>query len=59
MNDYNGVIRGPYLSRGDKGHRISENCSYPLQNSKSKGLFTLNAILVRFAVVRSYIRFLT
>ena len=25
----------------------------------SKGLFTLNAILVRFAVVRSFIRFLT
>ena len=28
-NDYNGVTRdrGPYLSRGGKGHRTPENCS--------------------------------
>ena len=30
-NDYNGVTRdrGPYLSRGGKGHRTPEICSYP------------------------------
>ena len=28
-NNYNGVMRGPYLSRGDKGHRTPENCLYP------------------------------
>ena len=28
-NDYNGVMRGPYLSRGDQGHRAPENCLYP------------------------------
>ena len=30
-NDYNGVTRdrGPYLSRGGKGHRTPENCSDP------------------------------
>ena len=27
-NDYNGVMRGPYLSLGDKGHRTPENGSY-------------------------------
>ena len=34
-NDYNGVMRGSCLSRGDKGHRTPENCSYPKQNAKS------------------------
>ena len=28
-NDNDGVMRGLYLSRGDKGHRTPENCSYP------------------------------
>ena len=37
MNDYNGVMRGPYLSRGDKDHVTPENClwAYPSRNSKS------------------------
>ena len=28
-NDYNGEMRGPYLSGGDIGYRTPENCSYP------------------------------